>query len=632
MPTSRRSDLRRHVDRRVTIRKRNHPRYYSFESFRRNSMITQPVRTLFISILLTCTFAAAQDHNRKFLEATVAQLQAEMESGKLTSVELTQFYLNRINTLDQKGPGVNSIIQVNPDALALARNADAMRRHGAKGALLGIPVLLKDNIDTGDRMQTTAGSFALFGKPALQDSTVAANLRAAGAVILGKTGLSEWANFRSFFSTSGWSGRGGLVHNPYSLDRNSCGSSSGSGAATSANFTAVSLGSETDGSIVCPANANGVVGIKPSVGLTSRGGVVPISHTQDTVGPHGRTVADAATTLTFIVARTPDPRDIQTSGVPLGWQACDPTCNPLIPEQGKQRPVLPADYTVFLNKTGLSGARLGVTRQGVDNAPPQVVAAFDAAIEAIQNAGATIVDLDDPNNNFSFSPPDGEFMVLLYDFKMDVAKYFQTRVGVPVAGGTLQSAIDFDNANAKIEMPFFGQEIFELAETMNPDPNFCDPRFTSNVLPTTHDCMTYNDALKIDHLAGVSLDSALSQFNLDSIVAPTDTPGWTTDLILSDHFIFASSGLAGGPGYPIINVPAANVLGMPMGISFIGTAFSEPTLIKLASGFEAVTHARFLPTFTGNVTGNGPTGNMSGTQPAQPSKVNAPTKKSPHHI
>jgi len=598
-------------------------------------MIPQTIRTLFVAILLTCTFAAAQNDNStpsKFNEATIAQLQADMSSGKLTSVELTQFYITRILKLDQKGPGVNSVIELNPDAAAQARDADAMRRRGASFPLLGIPVLLKDNIDTGDKMQTTAGSFALFGTPAQQDSTVAANLRKAGAVILGKTNLSEWANFRSFFSTSGWSGRGGLAHNPYSLDRNACGSSSGSAAAASANFAAVSLGSETDGSIVCPANVNGVVGIKPTVGLVSRGGVVPISHTQDTVGPHARTVADAATTLNFIVARSSDPRDPETSGVPLGWQACSPTCSTAVPLPGKSRPAISADYTAFLNPAGLQGARLGVTRQGIDNAPPQVVAAFDAAIEAITDVGATIVNLDDPTVCAApcFSPADGEFMVLLYDFKFDVAKYFGTRVGVPVAGGTLQTAIDFNNANAATEMPYFGQEIFTLAETMNSDPNFCDPRFTSpsNVLPGTDTCMTYNQALIIDHLAGASLDSALSQHNLDAIVAPTDSPGWTTDLILSDHFIFASSGLAGPPGYPIINVPAANVLGMPMGISFIGTGFSESKLITLASGFEAVTHGRFVPTFTGNVT----TANTSGTTLVHPPRVSEPTKKVPHHM
>src|SRR6266568_3602623 len=272
-----------------------------------------------------CATAAPTTYN----EFTVAQLQAEMAGGRLTSVQLTQFYLDRIAALDQAGPNVNSVIELNPDALKLARTADNRRAQGKViGPLHGIPVLLKDNIDTGDKMQTTAGSFALAGKPAVRDSTVAGKLRAGGAVILGKTNLSEWANFRSFFSTSGWSGRGGLAHNPYSLDRNACGSSSGSAASVAANFTAVGLGSETEGSIVCPANVNSVVGLKPTVGLVSRGGVVPISHTQDTVGPHARTVADAATALNFIVSRTSDPRDPATSGVPLGWQACNPTCSP----------------------------------------------------------------------------------------------------------------------------------------------------------------------------------------------------------------------------------------------------------------------------------------------------------------
>src|SRR5215475_9405190 len=271
----------------------------------------------------------------QFNEVTVAQLQAAMAAGNTNSVELTNFYLNRILALDQRGPGLNSVIELNPDAQNIAQQLDAMRKRGkVLGPLHGIPILLKDNIDTGDRMQTTAGSFALAGQPALRDSTVAAKLRAGGAVILGKTNLSEWANFRSFFSSSGWSGRGGLAHNPYSIDRNACGSSSGSAAAVSANFTAVSFGSETDGSIVCPGNVNSVVGIKPTVGLTSRAGVVPISHTQDTVGPHGRTVADAAAALNVVVSRTPDPNDPATSGVPRGWQGT-----------GRPRPPLPADYT-----------------------------------------------------------------------------------------------------------------------------------------------------------------------------------------------------------------------------------------------------------------------------------------------
>ena len=546
------------------------------------------------------------------IEATVADLQAQMAAGTLTSVQLTNFYVQRILDLDQAGPGVNSVIELNPDALAMAKNADNLRAKGqVLGPLHGIPVLLKDNIDTGDKMQTTAGSFALAGKAALHDSSVAAKLRAGGAVILGKTNLSEWANFRSFFSTSGWSGRGGLTHNPYSIDRNACGSSSGSAAAVAANFAAVSVGTETDGSIVCPANVSSVVGIKPTVGLASRAGIVPISHTQDTPGPHARTVADAAALLNVIVSRTPDKNDPATSGVPLGWQGT-----------GRTRPALPADYTAFVDPNGLKGARVGVTRQGIDNAPPQVVAAFDNAVAAIRAAGATVVDLD--GAGFTFASADGEFLVLLFDFKLDVQKYFATRVGVPMANKTLADAIAFNNAHAATEMPYFTQEIFDLAQAL--DTSGADP--ANNPQPIFGG-LTYNQALASDHNAGVNgIDAALSQFNLDAVVAPTDSPGWTTDLILSDHFLFASSGLAGGPGYPIVQVPAANVLGMPMGISFLGTAFSEPTLIKLASGFEAATLARFPPTFTGNVT----TPNTAGTTLTPPAPPKKDSGKRPHRL
>src|SRR6185369_7701783 len=315
------------------------------------------ILTAAIIALATHTQAGREDNvPTQYNEATIAQLQGLMASGKLTSVGLTNYYLARIAALDQGKEGVNSVIELNPDALTIAAQADELRKHGkVLGPLHGIPVLLKDNIDTGDKMQTSAGSFCLVGQPALQDSTVAANLRAGGAVILGKTNLSEWANFRSFESTSGWSGRGGQTNNPYGLDRNPCGSSSGSAAAASANFATVSFGTETDGSIVCPGNANGVAAIKPTVGLTSRAGVVPISHTQDTVGPHGRTVADAAVDLGVIQSHTFDGRDPATGGVPLGWQ-----------NTGKTRPAnIPTDYTAFLDPNGLQGKHIGITRVGL---------------------------------------------------------------------------------------------------------------------------------------------------------------------------------------------------------------------------------------------------------------------------
>ena len=558
-------------------------------------------------------------------EWTVARLQAAMARGTLTSVELTREYIARIQALDQSGPGVNAVIQLNPDALDMARLADKLRRLGVVlGPLHGIPVLLKDNIDTGDQMQTSAGSFALVGRPALQDSTVAANLRAGGAVILGKTNLSEWANFRSFESISGWSGRGGQTNNPYGINRNPCGSSAGSGAAASANFTAVSLGSETDGSIVCPGNANGVAAIKPTVGLVSRAGVVPISHTQDTVGPHGRTVADCAVTLGVIQSRSFDGRDPATGDVPLGWRGLRP------------RPTnIPTEYTQFLDPNGLKGARIGITRVGLSgftnvSTPQPVLDAIEAAFQALKDAGATVIDLD--KKGFTFPSADGEFFVLLYDFKGDVANYFKTRVGVPVAGGDLQSAIDFNNAHADIEMPFFNQDIFDLSQTIVLNPNRVDPNFG----------FSYNQALDIDQNAGVNgIDAAIKQFKLDAVVSATDNPAWATDLVYGDHFIFGTSGLAAPPGYPIVQVPAGVVFGVPLGISFFGTAFSEPTLIKLASGYEAVTQSRAhnLPTFAQTI----PSSHIQGTTPAA-AAARAPVasgqeqdratqaKKKPHHM
>src|SRR5580704_47453 len=534
----------------------------------------------------------------QFNEATVAELQAKMNAGTLTSVELTKYYVRRILDLDQNGPGVNAVIELNPDAIRIAQQMDDLRRHGkVLGPLHGMPVLIKDNIDTGDKMQTTAGSFALVGKPALTDSTVAANLRAGGAVILGKTNLSEWANFRSFESISGWSGWGGQTNNPYGIDRNPCGSSAGSAAAVSSNFTAVSFGTETDGSIVCPANANGVVGIKPTVGLTSRAGIVPISHTQDTFGPHGRTVADAAVALGVVQSRTYDGRDPATGGVPLGWQ-------------GRfTRPTnIPTDYTQFLNPNGLQGAVLGVTRSGLNGfdpdvpTPPLVLAQFEAALDAMTAAGATIVDLDAAG--FVFPPANNETLVLCFDFRNDVQAYFATRVGVPLAGKTLNDGIAFNSAHANEEMPFFNQDLWELCASLATGPNDPQPAFGG---------VTYNQALAQDKNLGVNgIDAALSQFGIDAVVTATDNPAWATDLLYGDHFIYGTSSLAAPEGYPIVQVPAGIAFGVPLGISFFGTAFSEPTLIKLASGFEAVTKVRAnnLPTFAATV----PFNNIQGTK------------------
>src|SRR2546428_2704797 len=522
---------------------------------------------------LAALAAAPSDLN----EATVAQLQDMMAKKKLRSAELVDYYLRRIASLDQSGPTVNSVIEVNPAARDIANGLDQERRtRGPRGPLHGIPVLLKDNIDTHDKMQTAAGSLGLVGTAPTSDSTVAARLRAAGAVILGKTTLSEWANFRSTTSTSGWSGRGGQCNNPYGINRNPCGSSSGSGAAASANFTAVSIGTETDGSIVCPANNNGVVGIKPTVGLVSRAGVVPISHTQDTIGPHARTVADAAIVLNAIIQRTPDPRDPATSTVPLGQLGT-----------GAKRPDFSKiDYTQFLNPNGLNGAHIGVSRE-FEGFSPHADSIFEDSLTAMANAGATLVDVFFPNFQDIFVG-NAETTILLFDFVTDIQKYLATRTGVPAAGGNIQTLIDFDNNNAAEEMPFFGQELFELAASLSTDPN-AQQGFG----------FSYNEALAHDQLIGATqgIDQLLSQNNLDAIVAPTDNPPWQTDLINGDHFVIGSSSPCAIVGYPIINVPSGFSFGVPVGISFMGTAFSEPKLIKLASGFEATTHARQKPQF-----------------------------------
>jgi amidase len=491
-------------------------------------------------------------------EATIADLQSQMAAGTLTSVGLVNFYLNRIQRIDRSGPRLKTIIEVNPDAREIAQQLDAERQSGrVRGPLHGIPIVLKDNIDTADRMQTTAGSFALAGSPPLQDSTVAARLRNAGAVILGKANLSEWANFRSFHSSSGWSGRGGQCRNPYAPARNPCGSSSGSAAAVSANLAAASLGTETDGSVVCPSSICGVVGIKPTVGLTSRAGVVPISHTQDTVGTHGRTVADAAAVLGALTGV--DPRDSATER-----------------SAGKFH----RDYTQFLDPNGLNGARIGVVRNvnffGYSEETDRVA---EAAIEAMRAAGATVVDpVLMPSSDDLLNDP-AEIIVLVYEFKRDLNAYFATRTGVPVQ--TLAQAIEFNLAHRTEELLFFGQEWFEFAE----DDPFSQADYRAAL----------QRGRQISRAQGV--DAALRQNNLDCLFAPTGSPAWPTDLVNGDHFTGASSGPCAVAGYPIINVPGGFAFGLPVGMSFMGTAYSEPTLIKIASGFEAVTHFRRPPQF-----------------------------------
>lgn len=491
-------------------------------------------------------------------EATIAQLQASMTRGGLTSLILVNMYLERIAALDQDGPCINSVLEVNPDARRSARVLDRERREGRlRGPLHGIPVMLKGNIDTADQMTTTAGSLALVGDAPRRDATVAARLRAAGAVILGKTNLSEWANFRGFNSTSGWSGQGQQTRNPYVLDRNPCGSSSGSAASVAANLTAAGLGTETDGSIVCPATINGVVGIKPTVGLTSRAGVIPISHTQDTVGPHARTVADAAAVLSALVGV--DPRDPATAA-----------------SAGR----FSTNYTQFLNPDGLRGARIGVMRGGgFTGYSRETDRVYEESIETMKAAGAVVVDPAEIPTIDELNADPAEIIVLIYEFKRDLNAYLATRTGVPVH--TLADVIAFNNAHASQELKWFGQEFLELAE---------QEIFTAQ---------EYMDALERGHrLAGPEgIDAALAVDNLDALVAPTGSPAWTTDLVNGDHFLGASSGPAAVAGYPIINVPAGFAFGLPLGISFFGTAFSEAKLIKLASGFEAVRKARRPPAF-----------------------------------
>jgi len=490
-------------------------------------------------------------------ETTIADLQSAMASGRMTARSITQQYLDRISELDRKGPTLRHVIEINPDALSIADSLDQERKAGrVRGTLHGIPILVKDNVDTADRMTTTAGSLALAGSIPLQDAFIAAKLRAAGAVLLGKANLSEWANFRSTHSTSGWSGRGGQAKNPYVLDRNPCGSSSGSGGAVAANMCAAAIGTETDGSIVCPSSANGIVGIKPTLGLVSRAGIIPIAHSQDTAGPMTRTVRDAAIMLNVLAGI--DPRDPATQA-----------------NRSRGR----VDYTRYLDANGLRGARVGVARSkffGYSDVTDKVI---NDAIDALKSQGAVVIDPANIATAGKFD--DSEFEVLLYEFKADLNAYLAS-LDPKAPAKTLQEIITFNEQHKDQEMPWFGQEIMILVQAEGP--------------PTEK---KYRDALaknlKMSRRDGI--DATMNKYKLDAIVAPTGGPAWVTDLVNGDHFSGASSTPAAVAGYPNINVPAGFSHNLPIGISFFGRAYSEPTLIKLAYAYEQATKHREPPKF-----------------------------------
>ncbi len=527
----------------------------------------------------------------RFEEATIAELQAAMAAGSLTSRQLTSAYLRRIRQIDLSGIQLNSVIEVNPDALEIAAELDRERRHGrVRGPLHGIPILVKDNYATRDRMETTAGSLALLGSRVPRDAFVIRRLRRAGAVILGKLNLSEWANFRSLQSSSGWSARAGQCLSPYVLDHNPCGSSSGSGTAVAANLAAASLGTETDGSIVCPSSHNALVGIKPTLGLTSRSGVVPIAHSQDVTGPMARTVADAATVLGPMTGVDPrDPATADSRGHAFG------------------------DYRRFLDPDGLRGARIGVWREGVFGVSPEADAIADAAIGELSRLGATVVDpADIPNVADVFGP---ELTVLLFEFKADIAAYLSELERTSMR--TLADLIAFNDANAEQELRWFGQEIFLLAEATTglDDPAYLEALATSK------------------RLAQEGIDGTLDRFDLDAIVSLTNSPPWTTDLVNGDHFLTASSTPAAVAGYPNITVPAGFSFGeLPVGINFIGRRWGEPTLIRLAHGFEQgtrVRHApRFLPSWASGTSSPG-TRAPERAAPARPRPPRAPRAPGP---
>jgi amidase len=493
-------------------------------------------------------------------EVTIGQLQAGMATGRFTTTSLTEKYLARIEELDRRGPALKSVIEINPDALAIAHEVDRQRKAGGPcGPLHGIPVLIKDNIGTHDRMSTTAGSLALLGSIPPCDSFLVERLREAGAVLLGKTNLSEWANFRSTRSTSGWSGRGGLTRNPYALDRNPSGSSSGSGVAVAANLCVVAVGTETDGSILAPSSFNGIVGVKPTVGLVSRSGVIPIAHSQDTAGPMARTVTDAAILL----------------GCLTGVDARDETTRE---SSGKAH----RDYTQFLDRGGLGGARLGLARKYF-RVHPGADKLIEAAVAEMRRLGAVVVDPADLPTHGRFG--DSEEEVLLYEFKADLNAYL-AGLGPQAPVRTLHTLIEFNERNRDEEMPLFGQELFLKAQAKGP---LTEP--------------AYRDALAKNHrlTRAEGIDAVMSRQQLDAIIALTTGPAHVTDWVYGDRDTGGSTSPAAVAGYPSVTVPAGFVSGLPVGISFFGRAWSEPTLLKLAFAFEQATKFRAPPRFLPSV-------------------------------
>ncbi len=485
-------------------------------------------------------------------EFTVDELQQRMKSGSMSSEDICRKYLDRIKMVD---PVLKAVIEINPDALEMARAMDAERKDGKiRGPLHGIPIMIKDNIDTGDKMQTTAGSLALEGNVAAQDAFIVRKLREAGAVLMGKTNLSEWANFRSENSSSGWSGRGGQVRNPYILDRSPCGSSSGTGAAIAANLCAIGIGTETNGSIVCPSGVNGVVGVKPTVGMWSRQGIIPIAMSQDTAGPMARTVRDAAILLGALAEF--DDRDAETK---LG--------------KGK----IYSDYTQFLDENGLAGMRIGIASQMIGfNAKVDEV--FREAVEVMRGKGAEIIEEVKFEHIRDWGEP--SYQVLLYEFKAGLNKYLQEHPSAKVK--SLQEIIGFNKKQADKEMPWFDQEIFELADAKG-----------------DLDSDEYLKALEESkRFAGKEgIDAVMEKYNLDAIIAQTNGPAWTIDWVNGDHFGGGSSSPAAISGYPNITVPMGDVHGLPVGISFFGNAWSEPKLLKIAYAFEQATKHRRAPQF-----------------------------------